>query len=461
MTQDPFRPRSHFTAPSGWLNDPNGLCQWEGTWHLFYQHNPHAPVHHRIHWGHATSPDLVHWRDEPIALSPGEGADRDGCWSGVLVDDGGVPTIVYSGRHGDSELPCVAVGSPDLRHWTPSPANPVIAAKPEGTRHEFRDHTVFRWQGAWRQLIGTGTADGQGAAWQYESDDLVEWRDLGPVLTAAPTVDPDDPLFTASMWECVDLFHLGPGELGDREGIDVLAFSAWQDGVTLHPLAWLGRYTGERFEPNRLVRLDHGGRFFYAPQSFTDQQGRRIQFGWMQEGRTEESWQAGGWCGVMSWPRQLEWIDDDLHVAPVPETELLRTQQVPFEGLAGDCLDLEVEAELDPDGQLRLGVLTSQDETTTVVVTRERVLLDRSRSSLDAAAELTELSGPIRSEDGRVTLRVIVDCSAVEVFVNGRALSGRVYPTRSEARVVLEAGTGTGARVLSAEAWRLGVAVTR
>lgn len=86
---DPGRPRFHFTAPTGWLNDPNGVGQWEGVHHLFYQYNPAGGFHGRIHWGHATSPDLIHWTDRPVALEPEPGPDADGCWSGVLVNDHG------------------------------------------------------------------------------------------------------------------------------------------------------------------------------------------------------------------------------------------------------------------------------------------------------------------------------------------------------------------------------------
>ncbi|WP_342371779.1 glycoside hydrolase family 32 protein [Propioniciclava soli] len=454
-TADPLRPRAHFTAPAAWLNDPNGLCQWDGTYHLFYQYNPMGAFHHRIHWGHAVSRDLVHWRDEPVALTPGDGADADGCWSGVLVDDGGVPTIVYSGHRGDGQLPCVAVGSADLRTWLPLAENPVIAAKPAGTRAEFRDHTVFRWKGQWRQLIGTGTAEGHGAAWQYVSDDLVTWHEVGPVLTAPPHGTPEDPWFTASMWECVDLFHVGPGELGSDTGRDVLAFSAWENGLTLHPLAWVGRYTGERFEPETLVRLDLGGRFFYAPQSFTDEAGRRVQFGWMQEARSDGACERVGWAGVMSLPRVLEWRDERLWVGPAPEIAHLRAEECAFDAVAGDRLDLEIDLTLDADGEVELGVLGAGDEETVIRLTPTQLLLDRSRSSRDTGVEATVLGGEVAAS-GRVTLRVLVDASAIEVFVAGSALAARVYPTRTAGRV---RWASRGAHVHRAQAWRLGDAL--
>ena len=154
---DPHRPRFHFVSPAGWLNDPNGVSQWNGTYHLFYQYNPEGAFHHRILWGHATSTDLVNWADQPVALEPSEGPDTDGCWSGVLVDDGGTPTLVYSGRHGERELPCVAVGSPDLLTWTKAPENPVIPAPPAGVDvTAYRDHCVWREGPLWRQIVGSG-----------------------------------------------------------------------------------------------------------------------------------------------------------------------------------------------------------------------------------------------------------------------------------------------------------------
>src|SRR4051812_48090980 len=93
---DPSRPRLHVLPSRGWLNDPNGVCRIDGTYHVFYQHNPDGPVHDNIHWGHASSPDLLRWTEEPIALTPTpETATHNGCWSGCIVDDDGVPTAVY------------------------------------------------------------------------------------------------------------------------------------------------------------------------------------------------------------------------------------------------------------------------------------------------------------------------------------------------------------------------------
>ena len=117
-TNDPHRPVYHFLPPANWLNDPNGLIQWNDQYHLFYQYNPHGPFHATIHWGHAVSEDLVHWQHLPIALAPEPGtADEDGCWSGCAVDNEGVPTLIYSGNRDRVQRPCLATSTDDLLTW--------------------------------------------------------------------------------------------------------------------------------------------------------------------------------------------------------------------------------------------------------------------------------------------------------------------------------------------------------
>jgi beta-fructofuranosidase len=77
---DGHRPVFHFLPTRNWLNDPNGLIQWHGQYHMFYQYNPNGAFHGTIHWGHALSRDLVHWEHLSIALAPTpDGFDKDGC----------------------------------------------------------------------------------------------------------------------------------------------------------------------------------------------------------------------------------------------------------------------------------------------------------------------------------------------------------------------------------------------
>lgn len=239
--------------------------------------------------------------------------------------------------------------------------------------------------------------------------------------------------------------------------MDVLVFSAW-DHETFHPLALTGRYEGDTFSPSAVHRIDLGGRAFYAPQSFQDASGRRVMLGWLQEERSLTSSVRAGWAGVMSLPRRVTVDDDRLSFAPVPEVRALRrehTAAVPADrglvlapaaclvGPSGDQLDLEIDLRLDEGGAaevvVRASDQASDDAERTVLAIRKRadgvdVRLDRSRSSLDQTVRLTERAGQVPVPgDGRVRIRVLLDRSVLEIFVNGQPLSARVYPTRTDA----------------------------
>lgn len=465
---DPHRPSFHFVAPAGWLNDPNGLTRRDSQYHLFYQFNPYAAVHHRIHWGHAVSSDLVHWRDLPIALTPSEGPDVDGCWSGVLVYDGDTPTIIYSGRRGDQELPCVATGSPDLTEWTKDAGNPVISAPPAHLDvTAFRDHCVWREGEKWRQLIGSGIRGQGGTAFLYESDDLRTWTYLGPLLVGDAAQAPGSPEWTGTMWECVDLFRIGDDDSADR---DILVFSAWDDGVTHHPLYWSGRYHGDRFTPSSLHRLDLGGRYFYAPQSMRDESGRRLMFGWLQEGRSDAAAVEAGWSGVMSLPRVVTAAaDGSLHQQPAPEIAALRDEQLvsfssvlsaePADVVRGDELDIVLRLTIIDGGVVSIAVRATDDHAECTIVNLQRngasalMSLDRTRSSLDRDVDATPRAGDVPIDgDGGIDVRIIVDHSTLEVFAGGVPLTARMYPTRPDALGVRLSGSGAQAQV---QAWSM------
>ncbi len=451
--RDHHRPGFHFVAPAGWMNDPNGVGEWDGVFHLFYQYNPEAAVHHRIHWGHATSSDLLHWQDEPIALAPSAGADAEGCWSGVLVDDAGTPALLYSGHApelGRTQNCCVATGSADLRTWTKHTANPVIPGPPAGLEvTELRDHTVWREGGRWHQVMGSGLIGRGGALLHFSGPTLTDWTYEGILLDALDV--PTDGGFNGSTWECPDLFALDPADPDRR----VLVFSAWHEGVTLYPLYLTGRLAEGTFIADGPPKsVDLGLRHFYAPQSFTTSDGRRIQFGWAQEARPDAAAVEAGWSGVMSLPRTVALGPDGrLLAAPVDGVADLRVghgEQVSVAAgdvwatTTGDQLDVSADVHLPAGARVELAVRATDDlgEVTVVRLEREqdgttRLTLDRSHSRVDSQADdydLCELGGTLPTPSGDIVmLRVLVDHSMLEVFADGVPLTARVYPSRADA----------------------------
>lgn len=504
---DPARPRWHVTPPWGWLNDPNGLTVQPGPdgaplVHLFYQHNSHAPFHDLIQWGHQYSADLVHWTDLPIALEPGpQGPDSLGCWSGVIVDgpadpadpDGAtVPTMVYSGNHGGpTQVACLAVPAaspsedPLLTRWAKDGANPVVDVAPVSVGQdlpEMRDHSVWREDGRWYQVMGSGIpgagADGAqgGAALCFSSDDLRTWTYEGPLA-----VGDGDVSATGTIWECPELGTVSTpaGEAGSGVGTaDLLTVSAWHEGATMRSMWMTGERTGTRMRVTAQGRSDLGENYFYAPQSVTLPDGRRVTIGWMQPAGTEEQRLAAGWAGSMNAPRTVTLAaDGTVRFAPVAELESLRGERLAdldgdaaaTAGLRGRSLDLVLTGRLG-DQPVVIDLLASEDgeRRTRLTLTRReptgaagqdawtgRLSLDRSASAEAGspweAEETRELSGPVPvGEDGDVELRLLLDRSSLEVFVNGQPLSARVGSDPADERLVLRGAGLTGAHL---DAW--------
>jgi beta-fructofuranosidase len=464
---NPHRPRYHFLPEKNWLNDPNGLIQWGGEYHMFYQYNPNGAFHATIHWGHAVSSDLVHWRHLPVALAPDPGsADEDGCYSGVAVDDDGVPTLIYSGNKKRTQRACLATSTDGLRTWQKYEGNPVIAAPPPDLDLlEYRDHSVWREDGTWYQLMGAGIRGQGGAALLYRSQDLRSWEYLHPLCVG--NLQHDTPTWTGSMWECPDFFALG-----DRHA---LIISVWDEHKLHYSVAMVGQYHDHHFVPEITHKLDYGDRFFYAPQSFTDEQGRRIIFGWLQEGRSVEAQIASGWSGAMSLPRVLTLgPDGQVCMQPAPELEALRGehiqiarmempagQQVVVPEVAGDTLELLVELEPPREGLCRLVLRRSPDgvEQTQIVYDAEQhqLTLDRTHSSLDPATDRNLHVAPLTlGVDEPLRLHIFLDHSVLEVFANDRvSITSRIYPTRNDSRGVGLLAEQGAAQLLGLDVWQL------
>ncbi len=455
LQADPHRPGYHFLPPANWMSDPNGLIQWRGEYHLFYQYNPEEPIWGPISWGHAVSRDLLHWQDLPVALSPTpDSPDSDGCWSGVIVDAAGIPTMIYSGNRNDRQFPCLAISTDDLLTWHKNPHNPLISASPvDLDLLTFRDHCVWRDGDDWYQLIGGGIRFRGGTALLYRSADLRQWEYLGPICDGRSAE-------TGEIWECPDLFALG-----DQH---VLIVSS----IPLRRAIYLiGSFDGRTFTPHTDGDVDAGGHL-YAPLSFRDDQGRRIMIGWLWEGRTLNAQIVAGWAGIMSLPRTLRLGSKGRLLAePIAELEQLRRRHrqycaielpsdalINLEAKAGNMIEVDLTIDLGKATQVALAVCRAPDGSEQTLI-----LFDRARGRLEIDRSIASLASTSHREsfgmdwspasNGQIQVRVFVDRSVIEVFIEGECLTSRVYPQQANSLGLAIGAWGNDARLICADIW--------
>ena len=461
----PHRPVFHFAPPANWLNDPNGLIHWDGTFHLFYQYNPNGPFHGTIHWGHASSQDLVHWRDHPVALAPTPGGpDAEGCWSGCAVDNNGTPTFVYTGVN--PQTVCLAVSADDLESWQKYPGNPVIAAPPPEiaahSGHDFRDPYVWREGDAWWMVIGARREGVGGLVLLYRSANLTQWEFVRVLLAGDEQASPF--FYEGAMWECPNLL-----DFGDRRALIISVQDAqWR----LHYAAYFsGLYADGEFVPDAGDVLVHG-HSFYAPQATRLADGRILLIGWLRETRPLAAAKAAGWNGCMSLPliATLQ-ADGKLRLTPAPELEALRRDAWTLSDLplaphtqhrlavAGAALEIDVTFEADQIDDYGIAVCCSPDgaEQTRIVVKPEHGELWVEHVGADPALALPNERMPltVRPEQP-VTLHIFVDGSVLEVFSgDGRCLATRIYPQRADSQGVMLFTVGAPVDVKQLTVWTL------
>ena len=477
------RPQYHFLPPANWMNDPNGVIQWKGHYHLFYQYNPVGPFWGAPHWGHAVSSDLVRWTHLPLALTPTPGGpDAGGCWSGCAVDNDGTPTLMYTGavmvdtdgQLGYRQTQCLATSTDDLLTWQKYSGNPVIPTPPPGLEAlGFRDPCLWQENGVWYCVIGSGIRGEGPTVLLYRSENLVQWEYLKPLFSR--DAGSLDPLWTGLMWECPQFFCLG--------GTSVLIVGvADAEAPCFYTAYALGSYADHTFIPDGIARFDLGADF-YAPIAMRDERGRVILWGWSPEARGAgpdgTAWRdnpiqrAAGWAGVLTLPRILTLRPDGLlGVVPAPELHALRgthhrltnielTPDSPplLEVVRGDCL--EIIATIEPGTATSCGLkvrCSPQDEEHTLILydhTAGHVCIDRERSSLDPTVVRGIDGGAfVLGPEEPLALHVFLDRSIVEVYVNGRAcLTERIYPSRPDSLGIDLVAHGGRATVLSVDIW--------
>lgn len=414
------------------MNDPNGLIQVDGVWHLFYQYNPHAAVWDKIHWGHATSHDLLHWQHQPIALVPDTpGLDEAGCWSGCAVVHGDELWLFYTAATGDvaedgietgyfNQAIAVARGTRAGTDWRKLPA-PVIDRKsfaPDVIA--VRDPVVFRDGDIWRMTIGAGIRNKGGAVLRYRSGNLLDWTYEGILHQDS----------IGEAWECPQLLTFDQ----DRAALLV---NIWHPGNRPYTAYYSGTYRDGQFTPSFFRRLEMENSAIFAPQATRDEQGRWLMFGWLVEERAIPARVAAGWSGVMSLPRVVTMADDGtLDINPAPEVAALRDEPLADGQTTRACI-IEVELQRDADGnaEFRLPLDATSEQVVTIAYdgTTQQLTIDRAHASTNTTdiVGTTKLVGDhVLVVDEALHLRILIDHSVIEVFANdGRASAAtRVYP---------------------------------
>ena len=507
---DPHRPIYHYVNPENTLNDPNGLCFWQDRWHLFYQACP--PEDPRQHWGHAISDDLIHWQDLPYAIYPNP---EERCYSGAaLVEEDRVIAIYHGTKVGNM----VAVShDPLLLNWEKLTGAPVIPkASADGSPLPYRvfDPCIWKKGDHYYALSGSTlphAASGKRtrANFLFRSPNLVDWEYLHPFVEDDRFTLVGDDGACPYFWPIGDrhilLFysHMSGGQalLGDydteRDKFVVTShhdfnFGASEPGGVHAPSATPDGKGGVNviFNINPAKPTEGWNQIMTLPRRLTLQGTDKI-------GRDTLLVEPAG--DVESLRGEHRQITD---------MTLPANQEIVLGSIRGSAIELMAEIETNNAPLVELNVLRSpgKEEYTRIAFYRERGFRDWERflswrqdmlaaandgagagfvsNSLLSASQREKLAaatdslisidssyssllpdvlsrapetGPVFLERGEpLRLRVFVDRSVVEVFVNGKqCVAMRVYPGREDSVGVSLRSQGQDARVVSLEAWQM------
>lgn len=443
------RPLLHLTPPVGWMNDPNGLCRYQGRYHLFFQYYPYSTVWGPMHWGHAVSDDLLTWEYLPCALAPDSQADAQGCFSGSAVETAEGLMLVYTGVPSpERQTQCMALG--DGVDFVKYDGNPIIdpdELPTEYSRQDFRDPKVWREQDGYRMAVGSRHGERSGTILLLESADARHWRLLGEVDSGR--------MRYGRMWECPDFFPL------DGRQVLVVSPQEMQETELFHQgynaIALIGDFDGRQFNRRSIQPVDQG-LDFYAPQTVLAPDGRRLMIGWMENwDYCKKTPRTHPWYGQMSLPREIHLQNGRLIQQPAREIEqywqntvcvkdtLVRNFQK-YPQISGRALDMTLGFSPAEEACRSVTVTLAADDTRETRLTcdfvRKELIFDRRKSGgVPEAFALHRVAVP--ELDTRCALRIILDRESVEIFLNEgeRAFSYRIF-TPPEARDIRFAADG-------------------
>jgi beta-fructofuranosidase len=476
LAADKHRPYYHYITPEGRLNDPNGLCYWGGNWHLFYQGYP--PEDPRQHWGHVVSKDLIHWRDLPYAIYPNP---EEKVYSGATFVEKDRVIAMY---HGTKAGTMVATSTdPLLLNWDKLTGKPVIPYPKEGEKIPYNifDPNIWKKGDHYYTVLAGVRSVGPGgrnirAHFLLKSKDLSKWEYLHPFVENDLYGLVGDDGACPYFWP-----------IGDKGKYILLHFSHMSGGKYM-----IGDYDQQR---DKFVVTD-GGDFnhgpvskggIHAPSAYPDGKGGVVAIFNMNSGKPIGN---GSFTEMMTLPWLLTLDErDKLQIQPAGDVESLRREKVSLaetvlpankevvlKNVSGNAMELNLTVDLQKATTLELNVLRSPDkeEYTRILFYKDggfngrsevkngvqysAIAIDNSMGSTlnTVKSRVTETANVEIKKGELVNMRIFIDRSIVEVFVNGRqCISVRTYPDREDSKGVSIQARGNDALLKSLDAWQM------
>lgn len=423
-----YRPQIHFTPAKNWMNDPNGMVYIDGTYHLFYQYNPQGNGWGNMSWGHATSTDLIHWKEQAVALTRDELGD---IFSGSAVIDkdntagfgAGAMVALYTSASG-AQQQSLAYSTDGGVNFTRYSGNPVI----KNNDDNLRDPKVF-WHAdskQWVMALAKGWAKGVEL---YGSSDLKNWHHLSTFVINLP----GRPNF---QWECPDLIQFG------NKWVLIVSVNPGGPILGSGMMYFVGDFDGKEFKADALdypLWLDYG-MDNYAGVTWSNTGDRRIMIGWMNNWNYAGDVPCSPWRSAMTLPRELKLTElsgKPLLCSPVV-SEIDRIagswQNVGTTIDAKDAYQLRLTLNLDKNSTVTLS--NSQDERYVIDINASARTLTAHRTaasgktSFNGSFSIPSMQAPLNVEGNTVTIDMFVDQSSVEIITKDgtMSMSNLVFP---------------------------------
>lgn len=367
VEKNKFRLHYHLMPPVGLSGDPNGMCQFNGVYHIFYIYVPREYFKEKrspILWGHYTTKDFLTYKREKNAIYPDTAEDKDGVYSGCTFIEDDIIHLFYTGnvRYQDDcdyindgrEQNLIYTSSKDGINFNEKILLMKNKDYPSNMSKHVRDPLVWKEDDKYYMLLGARDNKSKGCILLYESSDLFNWEFINTIITNEPF---------GYMWECPDMF-----ELEGKKIIITCPQGIKQEGYKYQNTHQCGYFEvfgdfKSQYELTEFKQLDYGFDF-YAARTFKDDNGRRILYGWM--GVSESSYLRNltvenGWQQALSIPREIRYENNTLYQKPIEELKNLRKNKksilmnkIEKEVCHSVCFELNIKFNKDEDFKVLL-----------------------------------------------------------------------------------------------------------